>query len=601
MKPGELQHVFEAGVALHQSGRLADAEARYRQVLQANPDHAEALHLLGVLAGQVGRPDAAVGLIEKSLTVTPGNAEAHFNLANALSAQRRFTEATPHYQQVLNQQPNFVAAMVSLGHARRALGDRNAAIDLWQKALQRSPSDSLLLFHLATATYETGDIAQAILLLQTAAQQPGPLPEVFNSLGAMLGEVGRNSEAIDALRHAIAMRPDYPEALCNLGDALREAGQETEADDRLSAALRVRPEWSPALGNLANLQRQRGQTEQAIETYRRALAASPGDAVIWNNLGIALRIKLDIAGAIEAHRGAISGRPDFAEAHYALAWSLLLTGDFDDGWKEFEWRLRMKRRAASPVSSPRWDGRGAKDRTILLYAEQGFGDTIQFLRYVPLVRERAGRVIVAVQRELVSLVQDVDVIGLHESMPSHDLSLPLMSLASVFGVVGMTMPYVRIANVERAGPIRVGIVWAGRSTYTNDRNRSISVAMLEPLRAAGVELHSLQASSLAPAWMIDHASELTDFRATAELISKLDLIVSVDTAVAHLAGAMGKPTWILLPYSPDWRWMLGREDSPWYPTARLFRQLSEGDWADVVHRVTRELKLFVQLPRPASD
>jgi tetratricopeptide (TPR) repeat protein len=601
MTATQLQQLFESGVALHQSGRLADAEARYRQVLQINPEHAEALHLLGVLAGQVGRPDAAVGLIERSLAIAPGNTEARFNLANALSAQRRFAEAIAHYQQVLERQPNFVEAMISLGHARHALGDRNIAMDIWQEALKRSPGNSLLLFHLATAKYEAGDIPQAIALLQSASRQSNASPEVFNSLGVMLGEIGRTGEAIDALRKAIEMRPDYPEALSNLGDSLREAGQEQEAERRLSAALRLRPQWPLALGNLASLQRQRGQTDQAIETYRRALAAAPNDPALWNNLGITLREKLDIDGAIDAHRRAIVLRPEFAEAHYALAWSLLLSGDLENGWKEFEWRLRMKRRAPSSISSPRWDGRVAKDRTVLFYAEQGFGDTIQFLRYIPLLRERVGRVIVAVQRELVSLLKDMDVIGLDESIPAHDFSFPLMSLGSLFGARGMTTPYIRVADRERSGPIRAGVTWAGRSTYTNDRNRSIPISMLEPLRPIGVELHSLQADADAPNWMIEHRSQLTDFRATAELIATYDLVISVDTAVTHLAGAMGKLTWILLPFSPDWRWMLKREDSPWYPTARLFRQSSPGDWPGVIDRVARDLTQFAQLPRPASD
>jgi hypothetical protein len=208
-----------------------------------------------------------------------------------------------------------------------------------------------------------------------------------------------------------------------------------------------------------------------------------------------------------------------------------------------------------------------------------------------------------VQPELVSLVKDLhtDTISLDQPAPAHEASFSLMSSASVFGLQGMTSPYLPRGTARSQGPIRIGLVAAGRSAYSNDRNRSVPAHHLEPLRQAGIEIHTLQPEALPNKWMIDHSAELIDFRATADLIATLDGVISVDTAVAHLAGAMGKPTWIMLPYSPDWRWLLNREDSPWYPSVRLFRQPKAGDWASVIDHVSAELKKFSQLPRPASN
>jgi hypothetical protein len=222
---------------------------------------------------------------------------------------------------------------------------------------------------------------------------------------------------------------------------------------------------------------------------------------------------------------------------------------------------------------------------------------------LPLIRERVGKVILAVQPQLVSLAKDLhsDTISLDQPAPAHEASFPLISSASVFGLLGMTAPYLQRGSARSQGSIRVGLVTAGRSTYSNDRNRSIPAHRLEPLRQAGVEIHSLQPEVLPGKWMIDHSAELIDFRATADLMATLDGVISVDTAVAHLAGAIGKPTWIMLPYSPDWRWLLNREDSPWYPSVKLLRQPKAGDWASVIDRAAAELKKFAQLPRPASN
>ncbi|QOJ32590.1 MAG: glycosyltransferase family protein [Gammaproteobacteria bacterium] len=475
----EPARLYQAGLAHHQAGRLAEAEAAYRQVLAHFPRQPDALHMLGVLAHQAGRHEVAVELIGKAIRIAPKQAAFHNNL----------------------------------GSCHEARGDLAAALVAFRRAI---------------------------------ALQPG-LPEAHNNVGNVLQALGDAAGAIAAYRQALALRPDYADAHDNLGAALQAAGRPDEA--------------------------------------------------------------------IEAHQRALALRPDHAGAQWNLAYALLLKGDFAAGWKQNEWRWRVSgRQAAEPGwSQPLWLGTPTlAGRTILVHHEQGLGDTLQMLRYVPLLAAQGARVLLRMPATLAGLAATVPGVAavLEEGapLPHFDLHCPCMSLPLAFGTlletIPATVPYLhapeaaRQAWQARLGPARrrrIGLAWAGSSAHRNDRNRSLPFARLAPLLGCDAEFHSLQkeyrpgdvAALRADGRLVDHAAALDTLADTAGLIAALDLVITVDTAIAHLAGAMGRPVWLLLPHAPDYRWLLDRDDSPWYPGMRLFRQPVAGDWASVVERVKR--------------
>jgi hypothetical protein len=398
-------------------------------------------------------------------------------------------------------------------------------------------------------------------------------------------DIGRVIEAIAAYRRAVALNPDMPEAWLNLGNALKEGGQ----------------------------------LDEAVAAYRRAVAVKPGYALGHSNLGYLLREKGRLDEAVAACRQAIEIDPEHSGAHSNLALALLVQGHFAEGWEAYEWRWKAEGfgTAARDFGRPRWDGGALEGRTVLLHAEQGLGDALQFIRYLPLVQERGGKAIIecqpALQRLFGTMAGDVPVIAKGAALPAFDVHCPLLSLPRIFATDLANMPgdvpYLRADAAEASAwsdrlaahppGFRVGLVWAGNPNHTNDRNRSLKPASLLPLGAVkGVRFFSLQKGTGAegrdglPAGLelSDVAGELGDFADTAALIANLDLVITADTATAHLAGAMGRPVWTLLPFAPDWRWLLGREDSPWYPTMRLFRQAAIGDWPPVIARVCDQLR-----------
>jgi tetratricopeptide (TPR) repeat protein len=573
--------LLEEAIRRHQSGQLRDAEALYRQVLSRQPDNPDALHYLGVLAGQAGHHDAAIDLIRKSLALRPGDSDARLNLASSLALHA-----------------------LSLQRA----GQSEQAIALLRESLSLEPQNADTCMHLGIALRDAGKLDEATAVLRCAVELNPQSADAHNNLGNVLQEKRELTEAVDCFRKSLSLRPDHGEALNNLGNALREQGRLDEAQSALRRALDLRPNVPQIHNNLANVLRSDAHLVEAIQEYRRAVALEPRYAEGWNNLGVVLRETGQIQESIDAHRKAIASDPAFADAHFALAFSLLLSGDFHNGWREYEWRLRRK--TGSQVLERNWDGADLDGRTILLHAEQGFGDTIQFARYVPLVMHRGGKVIVACQRELVRLLGHLSgverVISIDEPLPGFHVHCPLMSLPLVFGTghesIPANVPYLAadLASAatwaKRVSPgarLNIGLAWTGRPTHPDDRNRSIPASALAPLAAVpNVSFHSLQPGSSMSGLeldIIDHTDRLRDFADTAALIANLDLVITADTAVAHLAGAMAKPVWLMLPFAPDWRWMLSRDDSPWYPTMRLFRQPVPRHWTNVIANISRAL------------
>ena len=475
--------------------------------------------------------------------------------------------------------------------------------------------------------------------------QPPTVESLYEQGNASL-RCNRFDEAIGAYREALLHRPLYPEAQVNIGAALQGLGRLDEARAAYEAALAIQPEFPHALNNLATILRRQHRTEEAIAACRRALALRPAYPAALNNLGMALQDSGEYDAAIAAFREALTllpgkmtylnnlavvvkdaGRidesiailrlaltlhPDSPETRWNLGIALLMSGGLEHGWPQYErrWDVPGLQEARRHASVPAWDGRELHGKRILLWAEQGLGDTVQFVRYAGLVAQRGGRVVLQVQPELKQLLQGLPaveaLVTTDDPSPDVDVQCPLLSLGLIMGTTLATIPAAvpylsadprrverwRVRLAAETGHLNVGLVWAGRSTHINDGNRSMPLAALAPLsqvpQARFFSLQKGKAAEQAPPAglsLTDWTHELIDLADTAAFVSSLDLILTVDTSIAHLAGALGKRTLLLLPFAPDWRWMLGRCDSPWYPTMRLFRQPRFGDWGSVVNEL----------------
>ncbi|QCO03910.1 tetratricopeptide repeat protein [Azospirillum argentinense] len=436
-------------------------------------------------------------------------------------------------------------------------------------------------------------------------------PDALHLLGVAEAQRGAHAAAAALITRSLRLRPDAAAPWANLGGALRVLGDAERADAALTRALALDPALADALTNLGSVRHTLADYPAALAWLERAERLRPGHPDTALNRGVVLRDARRFAESDACLDALLAARPDHADAHLARAVSRLVRGDLRAGWDEFEWRPRR-------LPAPPWTGEPLEGRRILLHAEQGFGDTIQFARYAPLVARAGGRVILDVHplqfRLLRSLGPEIQVLVRGPAPAPHDLHCPLMSLPRAFGTdlasIAAPPAYLfaeadevarwgrRIAEVDTAagfGP-RVGLVWAGNPNHRNDRNRSIPVERLAPLLdTPGLRLFSLQtgdAKAVRPAALPDLTAGIRDFADSAAILANLDLVIAVDTATIHLAGALGIPAWLLLPYAPDWRWLLDRADSPWYPSLRLFRQPRPGDWDSVLRAVATELERF---------
>ncbi len=417
-------------------------------------------------------------------------------------------------------------------------------------------------------------------------------------------------------RAALAAAPDHPTALHYLGVIHYQRNRLGDALPLLERAVVLVPEEPEFHNNLGLALAAADRTDEAIAQFRQALARKPDLATAWNNLGLSLQAVNELPDAIAAFREALRAAPDFAQAHWNLALALLISGQYAEGWREYEWRYRAQTFGAAATSpAPRWQGEALAGRTLLLSAEQGLGDALQFVRFAAPLAARGARVIVrapdALYEILASAPGVAQILRDGDPLPAHDFQLPLLSVPGMLDVderaIPATVPYLApsrlsveaLASAIAAAPgtLRVGLSWAGNTRHVNDRRRSCPLAALAPLlELPDIAWFSLQKidgedqiAQVPAARRIQLLDARNDFARKAALIERLDLVISVDTSNAHLAGALGKPVWILLPFAPDWRWRLGRTDSPWYPTARLFRQPRAGDWASVVAEVRAAL------------
>lgn len=450
---------------------------------------------------------------------------------------------------------------------------------------------------------------------QALQLQPRFFEAAFN-LAGLLQEMGQVAEAIACYRQALELKPHSAPAWGNLGVALRDAGQNRDAIDCFHQALRCQPEAPEVLNNLGNALRAEEQPLEAIACFREAVRHSPTNVGIQANLANALRDVGRLDEAVETLQHAIKLQPDYAQAHWDLAFVWLLKGDFVRGFEEHEWRWRRTDFAPRQFAAPLWCGENLAGRTLLVHAEQGAGDAIQFVRFVSLLAAQGARVVLECPRSLVALFESVagvqQVIAKGDPLPECDWQVPLLSvphrLGNTLETIPASVPYLRPPPSRRVplpstsgdhrAALRVGLAWRGNPQYQNDRRRSLSLATLEPLfDLPGVAFYSLQVPPSAEfadeaahrVGLINLENLIRDFSDTAALMEQLDLVISSDTSVAHLAGALARPVWVLLPFAPDWRWLRERADSPWYPTMRLFRQAAPGDWASVGQNICSAL------------
>ncbi|HEX8955383.1 MAG TPA: tetratricopeptide repeat protein [Burkholderiaceae bacterium] len=629
---------FRAASQAYAAGRLEEAEAGYRNILAHEPRHADALYLLGGVRQQRGDRTQAESLFRQALAMRE-DPRFLFALAGLLHEMRRHPEAESAFRRTIELDPGKAVVHLNYGNLLGEIGRFDDAESAYRRALALQPgSDQTGARTIAQINNNLGNVLRAMRRHGEAEQayrsalqlDPTHLP-VRLCLAALYGETGRMAEAEQAYREAIAAHPQAADAHNNLGVLLHAAGRAAEAEQAFRRALALRPAFPQALNNLGNLLRKAGQFDEAIAAYDQAVALAPGYAEAHNNLGTALKESGRADAALASYRQALALAPRNADTHLNLACLLLAGGDFGNGWREYEYRWHAAGRTGPPVfTAPLWDGKAdLRGKTIYLHAEQGFGDTLQFLRYATLAAERGATVLLGVPPELKRLAASCPgvarILTTGDAAPDFDFHCPLMSLPLAFGTTVDTIParvpYLapdadavaawnsRLGTRTRSQAVaRIGLVWAGKprkgnpESYAVDRQRSMTLAQLRPLlQTPGLQCYSLQLGEAgeqarAQAELIDFSAELNDFHDTAALIANLDLVISVDTAVAHLAGALGKPVWLLDRHNPCWRWLRERSDSPWYPSMRIFRQAGPGDWAGVVKDVQAAPKPLVAAP-----
>jgi tetratricopeptide (TPR) repeat protein len=585
-EPPEVVRLRHQGLMLFRRGQLAQAEDRLRQ----------------------------------ALTLLPDDAELHNNLGTVLAGQGRLTEALPCFDEAVRRRPGYAHAQHNRGNALRDLGRHAESVPCYEQARRLRPGDGAICFDLGLALLALSRRDEAVACLRQAVALRPNHADSHSRLGQTLAEAGRWAEALDSYRRLTVLRPDCADAHHNLAVVLARLGRHTEAAASYRDALHLRPDHAEDHNNLGMALAELGQHDEAATAFRQAIGFNADYAEAHNNLAITLVALGDAEDGLASFAEALRLRPDYPKARTNRALALLQTGDYEQGWREYEWRWRTEDFKRRDFGKPRWDSTSLAGRTILLHAEQGLGDTVQFIRYAALVQERGGRVLVEAPARLLPLLRRCpgidDWIAQGQPLPDFDVETPLLSLPALVGTTQETVPaavpylsaepalQARWAEELRAiEGFKVGIAWQGSRTYRGDRSRSIALRHFAPLACLpGVRLVSVQKgygseqlAALAEEWgIVDLGQRLDEgagaFVDTAAVLTQVDLVVCSDTSVAHLAGALAAPVWLALASACDWRWGLRGEETPWYPTMRLFRQQRAGDWNEVFMRLAEQLR-----------
>ena len=622
-----LQALFGAALAAHRAGRLAEAHAAYEAVLVRAPEHFDALHMLGVVAMQCGDAPRAAALIEQAIEVVPDSAAAHVNLAAARQALGRHAEALASAERALALDFANADAHQNRGNALLALDRATEALGAYERALALRPGDPHAHYNRANALRDLGRLEDAVAGYDAAiALEPGYV-EALGNRGAALARLGRLDDALASIDAALAARPTG-EMRRNRGAVLARLARLDEALASYDAALAADPAGAQAHNDRAGVLNDLGRAPEALAAADAAIALDADLADAHNNRGVALYALRRVDEALDAYGRALAIAPQSPEPHYNRSLARLLSGDLAAGFAEYRWRLDAAAGWRPRAGWPEWEGEPLAGKRLLVVAEQGYGDTLQFIRFVPAAAALGARVTVLVEPPLTRLLQaslpGIEVRDRLADTETFDLQVAMLCLPRLLAVALDTIP--AGAPYLAAGPAaagawarrlaalpgrKVGLVWAGAARRHDpraaavDARRSLSLAQLAPLASVpDVQFVSLQLGEPAaeareaPAGMrlADWTAELADFADTAALVAGLDLVVTVDTAVAHLAGALGRPVWILSRFDGCWRWLQDRDDSPWYPTARLFRQPAPGDWDTVIAGIAAALDGLASSP-----
>jgi len=613
--PKAISRKLAEATALLQRGEFAAARAAFGAVLKFDPRNVDALHFAGIAAAQMGHLEEGEALIRRALEVNPRHAAAHSNHGSALIRLNRYEDALVSLDRAIALDPNRANAHknrgVALTHMKR-LKDSVAALD---RAIALDPDDAEAHNHRACALMDQFKLEDALAGIEKALSLRPGSPAFLVNKALVLCTLQRPAEAVEATDAALRGKPDDTSALIARTEALLALGRPEDGLSTIDRALTISPTLAQAHVWRANALILLGQPEKALLSAETARTLAPMDPAAHRGYGFALGNLNRLEEAIVSYDYALKLQPDDREASWNRALALLALGRFEDGWLAYENRnLRHKTLAARKYPKPLWWGnQQLKDQRLYIYWEQGLGDTIHFARYVLLAAAAGAKVAFSVQDPLRRLFKGfepaVTVIGQNEAPTEFELHAPLLTLPLAFGTRLETIPAFEngyltappedVSRWHQRLPAgrRIGLVWSGSQTHANDANRSLALAKISPLFQPGDVWVSLQKevrdrdrATLAGSGILDVSAELSDFADTAALISALDLVISVDTSVAHLAGALGKPTWVMLPFAPDFRWLLDREDSPWYPSMRLFRQSRAGDWDGVLARIGEALR-----------
>ena len=589
---GPPQAVIDQLMGLYKQGQLELVVDQTQDLTVQFPKTITLWNMLGASAAQIGKLDQAVQAFEQIISLNPNQANAYFNMGNALKDQGKLEEAIVAYNKALAIKPDYEAALNNVVVALKNLGKTG------EKRLKKA--------------LETYNKAQALKTENSNS---------YFSRALALQNQGKLEEAIVSYNKALAIKPDYAEAYLNMGAAVADQGKLEEAIEAYNKALAIKPDYAKAYVNMGVALKDQGKLEEAIEAYNKALAIKPDYAEAHYNMGAAVADQGKLEEAIEAYDKALTLKPDYAEAYCNSSFLHNLQGNLYEGLTLYEWRMKKDEPTARlPRTGFIWDGNTSlKEKSFFIYDEQGLGDIIQFCRYLPLLEQKGAKVIFKVRKELHALLRTLRSNVVISTTDPHetqiDFEAPLMSLPHLFktqlDTIPLTNPYLYADHEKtktwgerlRGDKFKIGICWQG-SKAKIDLGRSFPLSLFEGLsNAPNVELISLhkgEGESQIEGISFEVTTLGADFDVgddafldTAAVMMNCDLIITSDTAVAHLAGALGCQTWVALKHVPDWRWMLNRPDSPWYPTMTLYRQKISGDWGCVFDAINRDLHILL--------
>jgi tetratricopeptide (TPR) repeat protein len=623
MQKTTIHHAVQVAKEHLQSGRISEGAVILRQVLEHAPNHAEATHCLAFAVHQEGNVQAAIELVRRSIELDPNVAVYYQNYGDLLAAQSRLDEAEQAFRRAIELDPRLASAVMKLGMAMETKGRFADAADQYRRAIAIAPQYAEAHCNLGDALFKQQKLDESLAAYSRALALNPEMAAAYSNRALVLEQQQRFEAMLSDAQHAMALRPDFFEPVCAAGNALLKLKRPAEALEHFRGALELRGDSAIAFNLLAIAQLALFRHEDACASWRMSMQCDPSLDEAYANLGLTLADLGRHEQAMRVYDQGLRVAPTSVDLRMNRALTLLSLGNFEQGWREYErrWEMPDFKPGGRRFACPRWIGEPLGGKSIIIWHEQGFGDSIQFIRYARLLAGLGAKVIAEVPKPLRRLMDSAPgverLITPDDPPPPADFHCAMMDLPQRFGTtldtIPADVPYLMpdadlVAKWQEAlgdsgEMVRVGIAWRGQPLHRRDRERSVSLQQFAPLaKVKGVHFYSLQKGegaeqvrSAPPDFpLTDLGPRLSDFAETAAVLASLDLLISVDTALVHLAGALGKPVWTLLAYAPDFRWLLQRDDSPWYPTMRLFRQPAFHAWPPVFERVAAALTKFVQ-------